>query len=533
MSDLLSGSLLRLLARPVTGGKVISFGDDSDSLLEVFMSDAAEATLVVSPGTGRKADVTGFSTLALAHWDDLPFGSASVALAILPPPAAWPCDKTERQRWLTEVRRILTKDGEILMIAPNRFGHKRLRRRLRGRVNDAALSLPGYRRWLKRDGYERIECFGLRRDRSGLVTGVTPIGAITPAWSLPFPRSLKDGIKRWLRLANEVALLASNRAGARSTTGDLLQFAADQLGVSGNLLTIERLFASAKGKGFLVLGSAARRWLVRISLTDGARLAAERHVHMLQRVRQRTGGVNWLPEIMAIGWVNGLECQIESAMPGRALRHQFSREDPAVCLDDLLTVLQQINPFVPAQATVVLNGERYRRLVEDPLERVFKRADTEVQKARVGEFLERHLHGMSYLPGLVHGDLSLSNILVTDRRICGLIDWDDAREDDIPVLDAISHLVSRELHRLRRRAYGEVLGRLAFSDWPISEEQDFLDAMYRHCRISTVHHPGLVCLNWLHTADSRLADSNGGRSDLVRQFVSEVIDQWVAPGRLP
>ena len=74
------------------------------------------------------------------------------------------------------------------------------------------------------------------------------------------------------------------------------------------------------------------------------------------------------------------------------------------------------------------------------------------------------------------------------------INWDDARDNGMPILNAINHLISRELYRLQRQAYAEVLYRLVFSTWLIKEERDFMERLYGFCRVDPAHHPEVIDL---------------------------------------
>jgi hypothetical protein len=185
-----------------------------------------------------------------------------------------------------------------------------------------------------------------------------------------------------------------------------------------------------------------------------------------------------------------------------------------------------------ALTTTVLDGHLYDQLVAEPLDRIFIWIDKPVARERIARYFEHYLRGMSFAPGITHGDLSVSNVFVKENRISGIIDWDDARDNGILILDTINHLISRELHRLQRQAYAEVLHRLAFSTWLIKEEHDFLERMYSFCQVDPVHHPGLVYLNWLYTADVRLAEDAEQKTELVRRYVNEVIDLLDESGQL-
>ena len=114
----------------------------------------------------------------------------------------------------------------------------------------------------------------------------------------------------------------------------------------------------------------------------------------------------------------------------------------------------------------------------------------------------------------------------------GIIDWDDARDQGVPVLDAINHLISCELRRAPPVTYAQTLYRLAFQAWPSAEERAFLARMYRFSRVDHRHHPGLVYLNWLYTADARLAEDTRPNPALVRRYVTSVVDLLSASGQL-
>jgi aminoglycoside phosphotransferase (APT) family kinase protein len=56
--------------------------------------------------------------------------------------------------------------------------------------------------------------------------------------------------------------------------------------------------------------------------------------------------------------------------------------------------------------------------------------------------LHERLEGLTLSVGWVHGDFSPGNVLVDGGRVCGIVDWDQAIPDGLPVLDLLQFMLA-------------------------------------------------------------------------------------------
>jgi len=107
------------------------------------------------------------------------------------------------------------------------------------------------------------------------------------------------------------------------------------------------------------------------------------------------------------------------------------------------------------------------------------------------------LRGATLAFGQSHGDFSVSNIFHADGEICGLIDWESARQDGMPIIDAINFVES--VDRLKSgELVGATIPRLARGGFNSAVERDFVFARYERLSIDARLHEPLVYLKWLH-----------------------------------
>ncbi|MCB1791920.1 MAG: phosphotransferase [Gammaproteobacteria bacterium] len=453
-------------------------------------------------------------------------------LAVLPPPDEWPSGQRARQRWLSSIAHGLTAEGEILFVAPNRFGSRQLRQLLHGRGAGAAMSIRGYRHVLRRAGFQHIELYGLTRDRSGLVLSAQPLSPPTNGWSPIPPNNWKDRIKRRLNLDSELLIRAARRAPAPSVIDHILETIDQQGIIEGATARIRRLFTTAKGKAFLLLASGDDKWIVRIPLTANAAAATQDYCENLAHIRATSGPLDWLPEVCGGGDVRDFHFLVETAIHGRALPQTLEHQGLGQYLPQLIEKLQQLTPDPPLAQRQQLDGEIYDELVTTPLLRVLRFVPDRTLHDRVAHYFDRQLRGLHFTPTTTHGDFGVRNIFVEHGRISGVIDWDDARRNSIGVLDGINHLISAELYRSSKQNYAQTLFRLAYNDWPVAEERAFLDSLYHAMQVLYKHHAGLVYLYWLQATDTRLQDTDNLADDIVERYVTDVLDALAKAGKL-
>lgn len=121
----------------------------------------------------------------------------------------------------------------------------------------------------------------------------------------------------------------------------------------------------------------------------------------------------------------------------------------------------------------------------------------EFHSLRLHAYFSRELKGMQLPFGAVHGDFSVSNILVDEHARITRVNRLGRRDDDGPlIVDAINYVES--FHRsVSNDPVGVVIPQLAEGHFRSQREERFLLDLYDEYGIETAAHESLVYFKWL------------------------------------
>jgi aminoglycoside phosphotransferase len=182
-----------------------------------------------------------------------------------------------------------------------------------------------------------------------------------------------------------------------------------------------------------------------------------------------------LPRFVAAGELRGRSYLVESALPGHPA--ELLAADPAM-VPALLAVTLRVTAELHALSgrDVAVGAGELERWVDQPVEEVLRLLPG-AHASWVGRTLRRLrdelwdvLAGRRMCVGWVHGDLWLGNVLVSDDcAVTGLVDWDQAGEDE-PGMHDLVHLLLYTRRTAERRELGDVVSELlARRSWPPAE----------------------------------------------------------------
>lgn len=496
--------------------------------------------------------------LLVSTTDELPVADSAFDVVLLPVdptnPRAYPTAAHNASALPRQVRRVLAPGGQILLLGANRWAYQALadralrlmggaasRRRPErgpGRAPPSAIllhpglrGLVGYRRYLRSAGSLQVRTCVLRRNRAGNLEEIRPPEQDAgPRRKTGFKSRLKDSAT----LAQEFAMIGTAAGGEPRV---LFERVLEDLGRSvpragGHVVRkvkVRHCHLSRKDKLVAEVQVGDALLVVRMALSGAARFAERQGCVVRDRIRQARPDAHWFPHVLAVGCVSGIHYVAEEHRGGTALardRDTLAGNRSLAIASDLL---ERMNPGMPSGGAQPLTGERYLKLVEEPLVRLCRFAGLPADRSEAfGRYLHEELHGLQAGIGVTHGDFSASNILVEADGALTVIDWEDGDPDGLPILDAFTFLNSRRLAmnagRVRR---GTRVSPLASDDLGAGERV-FLEAQYARTGTDPRAHLALVCLRWLRMASALTAFSFMAHPDNIRFYIHEVFDGYMA-----
>jgi hypothetical protein len=425
---------------------------------------------------------------------------------------------------LDEARRVLREAGQVLVIADNRFSLA-LPSGWWDRWDTAPKPLPGLARasgllsaWARRQNgpqalptlYRRLSDLGFANVRTyGLWPSRRQFDEVIPLYDgrpAPLPGkslSWRQRLKQHGRFLPAHCLTAWAGGEPQPTSYERIYAAAAQelaAGLDAAPLLALRHILTRKDKMIVQARRDAELVIVRIPFSRAAAEAESCHAAALARLTETHPGL--APRPLAAGQTDGFVYRVETALPGAALSMVRGKIGSEAVLHRAAALLELMNPAA-SLARAPLAGAVYDRLVEARLERLFRLVRAREQQIRLRAFFRDHLFGVDMAFGLVHGDFSRSNIYL-DGDKAGIVDWEAAGFDDLPILDAIGFLESVLRPLGARRSLAESFYALARLELPSMAEERFLFAQYERLGIEHRHHRALTYLRWLRQIDHLL-----------------------------
>lgn len=396
--------------------------------------------------------------------------------------------------------RVLRPGGQMFMTVANRYslatigneGRHRARRR-------DGLSYGGCRRLLRRAGLEPLRFFSLVQSAEFL-SRIEPLDSADTAWKPQAPVNWKQRIKTNKRAVDRYGILAATTPAAGPGLLDgILADAAALLSPrgEGQPLTMRTFGVSRKDKLILRASNGSSDAFVRLPLTPAALASESRNAEALRTLTNAQRAPVRAPMALADGEYRGRRYYVESVAPGAPIGPAIRSGRLATFIVQVEDLLDQLNPDSGLASLGSLDGHLYEREVVTPLETLAAVIPDERARTRLAAYFADRLRGATLAFGQSHGDFSVSNIFHADGEICGLIDWESARPDGLPIIDAINFVESVD-----RLTSGELVGatipRLARGGFNSAVERDFLFARYERLSIDATLHEPLVYLKWLH-----------------------------------
>ncbi|HEX5095761.1 MAG TPA: phosphotransferase, partial [Acidimicrobiia bacterium] len=287
--------------------------------------------------------------------------------------------------------------------------------------------------------------------------------------------------------------------------------------------TVERVLPSEHDVDIIALrGEDDERALLRLPQSPSGTRAVAGHTGALRQLRERDIASlrPLVPEVLAENLSGNAPWMLESHLPGAPASGFLDVFGTERGLDMVRSVIEPLHAH--ALTTMVADDAALEAWVDRPIEQVrsvpgpaLYRHRDEAALDRLREELHDALRGREVAAGFVHGDLWLGNVLVDpdEHEVCGVIDWDFAREP-VPVQTDVMHLILATRSAREKMELGDVVVRLLATDaWEDYE----LDTLARTGGLGACDVPPrtLLLLTWLGHVSGLPDKSDRYRKSLV------------------
>lgn len=429
-------------------------------------------------------------------------------------------------RFLRELRRILKPEGQLFVGIENRWGYEyftgrpdhhsglplaSLLPRFAANVYSVArnhrpyrtytYSFAGMRRLFAAAGLPRQELYGLTPGYSHLEE-IVPASTDQPFWQPTAPPTFVERLKRSRLFVPAFGMIAQARtARPEPLLGRLLTKVGGQTGFGQ--LTLRGCAITGKDKIVLKVAAGAARAIVKVP-ADPASLAGEQNNARMLHMLARSIPAGFAPEPLAQGTLQGLTYYVERAVPGIVLSEADNVLDRGAFAKKVAQLVRALGAVGVRRATVGPASAIHRRLAVETVAKLERAGASAAACSALADRVSKALCDGTWQLGLTHGDLSVENVFVDRGEISGVIDWEYATDEGLPVLDMIGYLESRQRLDGPPLTVSENLLRLARFDWPCAEELAALRDLYGHFCIDPVRHEALCLLAWLAHIDHQL-----------------------------
>jgi SAM-dependent methyltransferase/aminoglycoside phosphotransferase (APT) family kinase protein len=484
------------------GATAFSLAQHAD---EVVACDPSLPRLRFAQARIRQDGVTNLTLLRAGNTPRLPFAERQFHLVVLDacnsdhPPVLGAGEKGTTWRvLLNEMVRVLTPDGQLVLVVPNRWEWQKIRAAM-GRwmsskrtaesgapsqpgkavpgdtYGEQARSLHDYRVLLHSAGFNqahvRIPLPSAKSYRALLDPAVK--GSIESYYSEQSPK--QSGSPR-LRVKSALApLVAPSYCWIASCQPGPRAFL-DRLGEHISKTLSPQTAARAACVRYRItrreivtcemhLGSRAQNIIVRIPLSPAGAWRAKQEQDMLRSVHEildRKGESPEIPRPLFEGELENTPFFVQDAvfgLPGHGL--MADRKKAVRCKKLVLDFLLRLH--LAAQSERILDEGEWRTrvvpLIAEGLQEMEKRAGISAQS--LNQHLMRALAGMRLPLVFRHGDYWPGNLFFDAKaeRITGVIDWDRAQPESLPLLDLLDTVISCRAEEEKTIA-PRVLGRM-------------------------------------------------------------------------
>ena len=292
------------------------------------------------------------------------------------------------------------------------------------------------------------------------------------------------------------------RSRSRASAADAMVQAA----LSGGDWRQERALRTVTDTSVYTVSGPRGEAVLKVTDTDSGLAGLRREGDVLRQLwaEERLG--DWramLPVPLDSGDAGSGAFLLTSRLPG-----QDGRELPPEAAGRLTTAaVDAITPLHQRNRTIrMVDQALLSNWVDQPAQLIKRVLPANAAVSRLAEALRGDLAGRLVALGWTHGDFHPGNLLVgADGRVTGIVDWGEARDEDLPVLDLAFWLLTVPASGQPRELGKRVAGRLRHQQFWTPAERRLLG---RSADGGLAAGRTLLLLAWLRHVGSNLAKSD-------------------------
>ncbi|HTF09195.1 MAG TPA: aminoglycoside phosphotransferase family protein [Asanoa sp.] len=238
------------------------------------------------------------------------------------------------------------------------------------------------------------------------------------------------------RSAPRLAAAVARAAGATGVAADSSSWRTARVTVTSTCVVVAVVACDAAGA----------RWVVKVPTTGESELALTRQARNLAALHTDDRLAGWndvVPRPLADGEAEGHRYWLEGALPGTPIgRNVLRRADGRRLLDAAVDLVEELH--ARTAAPVRLDYARVAAWVDGPAGRLVPACGSRrygdlllVRLERLRRELAGALAGDWATGAWVHGDCWPGNVLAERATVTGIVDWDRAEPDQLPLHDLL------------------------------------------------------------------------------------------------
>ncbi len=548
---------------------------------DVVACDPSLSRLRFAQARARQDGVTNLTLLRAGDTPRLPFAERQFHLVVLDacnsdrsPNRVAGGDGKTCEILLKEMVRVLTPEGQLVLVVPNRWEWQRIQAAIAkwmplGRAAESgdpshpeqaapaescsghARSLRGYRTFLRSAGLSQARAWIPMPNAKSYRALLDPTvkGSIECYYSEQSPEqsgSLRLRVKSALTplVAPSHCWIAGRQPGPRAFVDRLGEYIANAVSprttVSATCVryrVTRREIVTCEMK----LSARAQNVIVRIPLSPAGTKRAQQEQEALRKAREALVGAGEWPEIprpLLEGELERTPFFVQDALPGLPGHGMMTnRSQAARCKKLALNFLLRLH--LAARSDLVLGKAEWnlhvRPIIAEGLQAMEERAG--ISAEALNQQLMRVLVGLRLPLVFRHGDYWPGNLFFDAKaeRITGVIDWDRAQPKSLPLLDLLDTVIScraEEEQAVSPRILGRMLQEgLAREDLALVEQ--YLGAM--GFSLTEEQLRAFLKLDWLVRVTVRAAPRHSawwGEFEWLRENVPASAEWFRSPDRL-